>query len=184
MHFLSQTQRRSGVPLLPMAGCAVALALLLVSCGWQSTSSTKTGGSSSTPVATASVANSQTPGAVSTPNPLGCPSNTTVSASPPADVVADVTHRQDPVEAQVGNVIELRLAFGQRWSGPQNAPAGLELQTPGGYADQADKACVWRFVARQAGTFNLDFEARALCKQGEMCAMYIIDNPVTIAVKG
>ncbi len=97
--------------------------------------------------------------------------------------MVQAARRQDPVEAHVGNVVELRLAFGQRWSGPQQWPAGLEVQQPAGYADQADKACVWRFTVKQAGTYQLDFEARALCKKGEMCAMYIQDNPVTIEAK-
>lgn len=185
MRLISQKQNRAVVPFLSLAGCAIALALLLAGCGWQSTtSSTKTGGQPSsgrtTPAQTQTAVNGQTPAAL---NSTGCPSNASASSATKANIVADVTHQTKPVEAHVGDLVELDLKFGQRWSGPKVAPTGLEMQEPAGFANQATKVCVWHFVAQKAGTFELDFEARALCKQGQMCAMYIMDNPVTLDVK-
>lgn len=171
--------------IVQMSVCLSVLLFLLAGCGWQA-NSTQTGGSasSSAPTKTGAASN-QTPPATmpATPTAEGCPSGVPATAPASADVVALASHRSEPVEAQVGNLVELRLAFGQAWGGPQQAPAGLDLQQPAGYTDQANKACVWRFVAQQAGTFNLDFEARAICKKGEMCAMYITDNPVVLIVK-
>jgi hypothetical protein len=87
------------------------------------------------------------------------------------------------VTAHVGDTIEVRLPFGTKWTGPAQIPANLQEQPPTGYAFPSDNVCVWRFAAQSAGTATLDFHSQPICTKGEMCPMFITDNPVTIDVK-
>jgi hypothetical protein len=87
------------------------------------------------------------------------------------------------VVAHVGDVIEVRLPFGQKWTGPTSVPTNLEQQQPAGYAFEPDEVCIWRFVAQSRGSANLDFYWQALCTQGQVCAMYIANAPFTVDVR-
>ncbi len=171
---------------------ATALLLVLAACGTASGSSGSSGSSggsgSVTPGITPTspgVAGAQTPTVTTTGGygtSHGCPSDTVVNPPLPK---ANVTVQPDvkaAVTAHVGDIIEVHLPFGQKWGGPTSSQGGLELQKPAGYASLNGNVCVWRFVARSTGTAALNFNERALCKQGQMCPMYVRAVPVTINV--
>jgi hypothetical protein len=163
---------------IAIIGIIGVLSLILSACGPNSSSST-TGA----------------PAAHATPTPTviavggygsihGCPSNTVVSTAPKqANVTIQATDINTTVSAHVGDTIEVRLPFGQKWSGPSSTPTNLEQQEPAGYAFTSDNVCIWRFVAQSAGTAHLDFYRQALCLKGEMCPMFIADEPFTIEVQ-
>ncbi len=114
----------------------------------------------------------------------GCPSDSVVSSAPPAaNVVVKQNMTHSPIMAHVGDIIEIQLPFGHKWTGPNASQGNLEIQQPAGYAWKTDNICVWRFIAKAAGTTKLDFHLQALCKKGEMCPMYIAVVPFTITVK-
>lgn len=114
----------------------------------------------------------------------GCPSDTIVSTAPPqANVIIRDTDINSTVSAHVGDIIEVRLPFGRKWSEPVFVSSNLEQQQPAGYAFAPDNACIWRFVAQSAGVAQLDFYMQALCLNGQMCPMFIANMPFTIDVK-
>jgi len=114
----------------------------------------------------------------------GCPSTAVVTVPPAlANVTVHLSDFNTTLFAHVGDSVEIRLPFGHRWSGPTTSQGVLELQPPAGFSWKADRVCIWRFVARQAGTVNLLFYSRALCQAGEFCPMYIVEIPFTIEVK-
>lgn len=116
-------------------------------------------------------------------NANGCPVDTEYTTDPvKANVVVTPTGNATTVHAHVGDIIEVHMPFGKRWSGPSSSQGNLNLQQPAGYGLKSNNACVWRFTAQSAGTTSLEFSARALCKAGQMCPMYIAVVPVTIAV--
>jgi hypothetical protein len=168
----------------------VGLTLILSACGFtnQGTATGSSGGSnSSTPTPIASTPTVTTVAGYGTTQ--GCPSDSVVSNISKANVVATITGTTSTsaagqiVTAHVGDVIELHAPFGKKWDGPQNALAGLTLQTPSGYAQKTNNVCVWRFDAKSAGTTKLDFTSRAICKKGQMCPLFIANVEVTITVK-
>ncbi len=173
MHRVHVVKRRS-FPLI--VSLVIAVAFLLTACG--KNAGTGTGSTGNTP---------------STPPPTvvqgygtanGCPSDTVISTAPSKpDVTVKLTDNGTTVNAHVGNVIEFDLPFGRAWGGPTTSLGVLELQTPAGYAWQANKVCVWRFTAQGTGTTRVDFSARALCKKGEFCPQFLQDVPFTISVK-
>jgi len=114
----------------------------------------------------------------------GCPSDATVTNTPKQ---ANVTIRESDINstvvAHVGDTIEVRLPFGQKWTGPSVVPNNLQAQLPTGYASTTDNVCIWRFVAQSAGKVQLDFSSQALCLKGAMCPMYIALEPFTIDVQ-
>jgi len=87
------------------------------------------------------------------------------------------------VTAHVADIIEVDLPFGQMWQGPATVPSNLTLQQPAGYAQSASKVCVWQFTAQNAGTAQLIFAGRAICKKGQACPQYVMQVPFTIDVK-
>jgi hypothetical protein len=112
----------------------------------------------------------------------GCPSQTTVNTTPaPASVV--ITTRTAQATAHPGDVVEIRLPFGQKWSNPRTTQTSLTMQQPSGYASQQDKACVWRFTAKSAGTEQLAFTQQPICKPGMACPMHIAIITFTVTVK-
>ncbi len=113
----------------------------------------------------------------------GCPSNAVVSSPTKATITVLDSNKSSIINAHRGDVIEFRLSFGKKWSGPTTSQGGLELQTPAGYAVKTSKACVWDFVAKSTGTTALTFNSQALCKRGEMCPMFIAVLPFTVQVK-
>lgn len=160
-------------PVVHSALLALLLALALAACG--SNGTTGTTGSPATPPATAG-------NNLVTAN--GCPTNIEMSNDfSKANVVVAPSQTNTTVTAHNGDVIEVRLPFGHRWSGPAASQGVLQLQAPYGYALTSDHVCVWRFLAKGTGTTQVTFSSQALCKVGEMCPMYIMDFPFTIDVK-
>ena len=163
IHFMRRQSLSMAIPL-------VLMVTLLAACG---TNTTTSGGNAPTNVPTSTSAST-----------TGCPSNAVVSTSPPAaNVVLKMGDTNSTVTAHNGDIIEVRLPFGQQWTGPTTSQGVLELQTPAGYASPSDKVCIWRFIAKGTGTTELKFYGRSICKKGAFCAQYVIDMPFTITVK-
>ena len=150
------------------------LAFMLAACGTNSGSGTSTGAGGSTPTAPTTVKDTAT----------GCPGNAVITTAPAnPNVTIRLTNSNGTVVAHNGDLIEVRLPFGQQWSMPSTPGNVLQLQTPAGYAVSADKVCVWHFIAKNTGTAELSFSAKAICKPGQMCPLYIMRVPFTIDVK-
>ncbi len=114
----------------------------------------------------------------------GCPSDLVVNTAPSAaNVVVKQLSANTSTTAHVGDVIEIRLPFGHKWSGPTTSQGNLAIQQPSGYAWKSDSVCIWRFVAKSAGTTNIHFTSQAICKPRQMCPFYIAEIPLTITVK-
>jgi hypothetical protein len=176
--------RRKRYMPLTVAACIMLLACIMAACGSNVGSGTSVGsaGSTATPTPVASTPTVTTVAGYGTTQ--GCPSDSVVSNLPKANVVVTLSGSANSnVVAHTGDVIELRAPFGKQWGGPQKSTGGLTLQSPAGFAQMTDKACVWRFDAKSAGTTKIDFTGRPICKKGSMCAMFIMDLPVTITVK-
>ena len=78
----------------------------------------------------------------------GCPSDAVVTSAPPAaDVTITLSDANAVVAAHVGDVLEIHLPFGLRWTGPTISGSGLLVHTPAGYASTALGMCIWRFDA-------------------------------------
>jgi hypothetical protein len=167
-----QMSRRNSLWLI--LSLATALAFILTACGTNTSS-----GSSSTSTGT-----TPAPIATRTPNSYGCPSNAVVNtASPAANVVLKTSNSNTMVTAHQGDVIEIQLPFGQLWNGPTTSQGALQLQTPYGYVSQTANSCIWRFTVQGAGTTQLSFFGRAMCKKGQMCPQYVVSVPFSIQVK-
>ncbi|GCE18174.1 hypothetical protein [Dictyobacter kobayashii] len=162
----------------------ILLIVVLSGCG-NTDSSNSSGGSSTTTGGSNSTAAQPTPTSIAGYGTTqGCPSDTVVGNAPKANETVVMSGTTDAtVIAHTGDIIEFRFPFGKRWIGPKTMPAQLQIQKPAGYALKSDKVCVWRFIAQSAGTVELHFSSRALCKAGGMCPLYILDVPVTVAVK-
>jgi hypothetical protein len=114
----------------------------------------------------------------------GCPSDAVVSAAlSTPNVTIHPPQANSTITAHNGDLIEIELPFGHRWSGPTTSQGILQLQTPAGYAWKANNTCIWRFVAKGTGKVTVAFEARALCKPGQLCPQYVMYLPFTINVK-
>ncbi len=115
----------------------------------------------------------------------GCPSDTVVSTPPKlANVTIRDTDINSTVTAHVGDIIEVRLPFGQKWTGPSSLPSNLQQQQPAGYAWTSDNVCIWRFTAQSVGRAQLDFHSQALClKKDEACPGVITKDTIIIDVK-
>jgi len=151
------------------------LALLLAACGSQGGTGSTGGAGKASPTPTAATGNTTT---------NGCPSTSVVSNEPAkASVVVKPSDANGTITAHSGDVVEVQLPFGHRWSGPTSSQGVLQLQGPAGYASLPNQMCVWRYVATGAGTTKLDFSSRAICKTGAYCPMYILNMPFTITVK-
>ena len=176
LHFLTNTKR-------PLASFFLALVLLtltgiVAACGTNAGSGTSTGGIGNSP------ANPSPTAVKGYGTAQGCPSDIVVSTAPSAaNVVVKPGQANATITAHVGDVVEIRLPFGQKWSGPTASVGGMEMQQPAGYAWKTDKVCIWRFTAKSAGTTNLDFQQQALCRAGQMCPMFIVEVPFVITVK-
>ena len=114
----------------------------------------------------------------------GCPNNTVVTPAPPAaNVTIKLPDANAAAMAHVGDVLEIQMPFGLRWTGPTMSGGGLQMQTPAGYASTALGMCIWRFSASRAGTTHLTFFARAMCQKDQFCPQYVLALPFTIVVK-
>jgi hypothetical protein len=164
-----QIDRRKSLWL--MISLATMLTFVLTACGTNSGSGSTSTGTTPVPTVTSAL------------NPHGCPSNAVVGTSPTANIVLKPSNSNTAVDAHQGDVIEVQLPFGQLWNGPTTSQGVLQLQTPYGYASQTANSCIWRFTAQGAGTTQLSFFGRAICKKGQMCPQYVISMPFTIHVK-
>ncbi len=154
-----------------LVSLATLLAFVLAACGGTGS------GTASTPTPTPTTG--QGYGAVH-----GCPSDAVVTPAPEAaNVTVKLSDANAPVTAHVGDVLEIQLPFGLRWTGPTLSGGGLHMQTPAGYASTALGMCIWRFSALGVGTIHLTFFARALCQKGQFCPHYVLAFPFTIVVK-
>jgi hypothetical protein len=163
---------------------------LLVACGSAtSTSSSSSGSNSSGNSNQGSSAGSTNGGTSSTTvasygTANGCPSNAVVtSASGNASVIVKPTQMNQTISAHNGDIIEIQLPFGHKWTGPATSQGILQLQGPAGYASKSANACIWRFVVKGTGTAQLMFHSQALCQVGQVCPMYIIAMPFDFNVK-
>jgi len=153
----------------------LVLALVLAACGSPTGGPTNPG---STPGSTPT--NTEIPG-YGTAN--GCPSDTVVEKAPlKANVLVAHTDTNVTIVARQGDVVEIDLPFGRRWGTP-SITGGLDMQQPAGYAWKPAHVCVWRFTAKSPGTAQVVFSARALCKAGELCPLYVMEFPFTITIK-
>jgi len=170
---------------MAILGIVGALFVVLSACG-PNTSSTTTGSGSGGTTGTPTPRPTPTPTIPTTgyAGIHGCPSDMTVSNAPKSvNVTIRNTDVNSTVIAHVGDTIEVRLPFGQKWEGPVQLPTNLEQQQPAGYAFIPDHVCIWRFVAQGVGIANLDFTMQPLCLKGTMCPMYIADETFTVDVK-
>lgn len=150
----------------------VVMAFVLAACGTSVGSGTGSAKSTSSPTPVASAAKT------------GCPSSTVMNTPPaPANVVLKANNNNTVVNAKVGDVVEVDLPFGQSWTGPTASQGSLSLQQPAGFALTSSKVCVWRFTAQSAGTTQLQFLGKAICKPGIVCPFYIMRLPFTVVVK-
>nr|HET6905063.1 hypothetical protein [Ktedonobacteraceae bacterium] len=164
-------RRQSSLVIVPIV---LILAFVLASCGTNTGSGSSTGSTGSTPTSAPPTVKSTT----------GCPNNAVVNPAPVnPNVTIRLTNSNGTIVAHNGDLIEVRLPFGQQWSLPTTTGNVLQLQTPAGYAMSADKVCVWHFIAKGTGTAALSFSAKAICKPGQMCPLYIMRVPFTIDVK-
>lgn len=154
-----------------------ALLLFLSACGTDGTSSNGTGSSGAGNGATKTIKGF---GAEH-----GCPSDIVLEKrSTNPSVTIKQTQQNSTVSATKGDVIEVQLPFGSRWTGPTKSQGPLQLDLTPGFADQVAKSCVWRFTAQGTGTTNLEFAKRALCNvKGQSCAMYVMPYDFKVNVK-
>ncbi len=158
--------------------CSIGLLFLLAACG----SSQSTGGPGSSGGGTVPPA-SPTASAGST-SVTGCPSNEVVTGTPAkANVTVQANLVKDSVTAHTGDLIEVRLPFGQKWNGPTSSLGVLQIQDPIGYPLTSDHVCIWRFQAKASGSTTLDFTGRAICAPGKMCPLYVENISFTVDVK-
>jgi hypothetical protein len=137
--------------------------------------------------AIASASASSTSGAASTASnsnkPLtGCPGNAVASQPGNANIVVTTRQMNQTITAHTGDIIEIQLPLGHKWTGPTTSQGILQLQGPAGYTSQSANACIWRFVAKGPGTVQLMFHSQALCQAGQICPMYITAIPFNFRV--
>ncbi len=174
----SNQRQRSGMirrkSVLLTVPLALVLTFVLAACG----TNPGTGAGSGTTPTTGPVK------VVGSGAPYGCPNGT--PANPPQgtpNVIVQFKNSNSTITAHTGDIIEVRLPFGQSWQGPTTSQGVLQLQSIPGYTAMAEKACVWRFVAAGTGTTQLNFIGRPICKKGQMCPMYILRVPFTFDVR-
>jgi hypothetical protein len=156
-------------PAFLMVVPGLILALLLAACG----SNTTTGSSpSSGPTIVKGYGTT-----------YGCPSDAVVSNPQTPNVTIQPSQANQTITAHNGDVIQINLPFGSKWSGPTTSQGILELQTPAGYAQKSINMCVWQFIAKGTGTVQLSFQKQALCKPGTLCPQYILVLPFTVNVQ-
>lgn len=164
-------RRQSFLFLVPLT---FILAFVLGACG--SNGGTTTGAGSTPTSAPTTVKTTGTA--------FGCPNSTVMnSTSSKPNVTIQLKNSNSTITAHTGDLIEVRLPFGQQWGGPTTSQGVLQLQSPAGFALMPDKVCIWHFVAQGSGTTQLNFIAKPICKKGQLCPQFILDVPFTIDVK-
>lgn len=161
------------VSLLLTVSLALLFVFVLAACG-------SNGGIGSGPASTATLQPTIVQG---NGTDSGCPNNAIVATSPTANVTVKLADAHSTVIAHVGDVIEVQLPFGLRWTGPTASVGELQLQTPAGYAATATKMCIWHYNAQSAGVAHLTFLARVICKKDILCPLAVRIVMFTIKVK-
>src|SRR6185437_10791520 len=100
-----------------------------------------------------------------------------------ANVIVKPTQINQTISAHNGDIIEVQLPFGHKWTGPTTSQGILQLQSPAGYASKSSNACIWRFQVKGTGMVQLMFHSQALCQSGQACPMYITAMPFDFNVK-
>jgi hypothetical protein len=163
-------RRQSIVFIIPLT---FILVFILAACGYNGGTSTGSGSTPSpTPTHGVPIASHGCPGGI-VPNP----------PQGKANIVVPYKKSMTTVNASKGDVIEFHMPYGEQWTGPTTSQGVLQLQTPYGYASTTAKACIWRFVAADTGTAQLNFSARAICPKGAMCPMYVLLAHFTVNVQ-
>lgn len=165
-------------PLFTIVSLALLLALVLAACGAKGGSASGTGSiATSTPTPTFTTV--QGYGSAN-----GCPSDAVVTTtSHDANVTVKLADAHATVKAQIGDLIELQLPFGMRWTGSPASAGELQLQTPAGYASTAAKMCIWRYRAQSAGIAHLTFVGRVICKKDILCPLVVTPVMFTLEVQ-
>jgi hypothetical protein len=158
--------------------CALIFSIWLVACG--STASTSNSSSSASQSNSSGSTSSSTSSAIvngyGTAN--GCPSNAVVTGgSSNVNVIVKVSQMNQIIPIHNGDIVEVQLPFGHKWTGPTTSQGILQLQGPAGYASKSANACIWRFVVKGTGRAQLMFHSQALCQAGQVCPMYITAIP-------
>lgn len=159
--------------LLPTISFVALLGIAFAGCGNNFGTSTGSTGSTPTPSPTAQASTSS------------CPNTTAVTTAPPsANVVLKNSDNNHSVTVKQGDTVEIDLPMGNLWTQQSGASANLlTAQTPSGYANTTTQMCVWRFVASTAGTANLNFVGRPICKKGSACPQYVVALSFVLDIK-
>ena len=114
----------------------------------------------------------------------GCPLATEVVQWPsPPTIMITSAHATRGASLQVGQTLEVALAFGQHWSlGRGGGQPMLLLNTPAGYGDAGLKSCIWRFTAEQVGQAALNFTFAPICQAHMECPQFVglLRIPITV----
>lgn len=163
------------VVIVAFAGCGVTPGAQAGTSGAPTnTASANTTASATTPPsATASAT-------ISASASTGCP-GPAESVSWPTPPTVVVTQPQGTISVKVGQTLELRLAFGHRWSVAASMLNGtFALDQPAGYADAQTQTCDWHFTAKHAGSQNLTIAMAPNCQASKACAQAIVAYDLTI----
>ncbi len=169
--------------LIALAGCGKTLAT-------GSGGATASAGNSSTPTPSATLGGgSVKPIPTAPPLPTGTAQNTgcplplenVTWPPPPPQILSPEKSRF--ASLNVGQTLEIVLPFGIQWRLTQ-PPSGnsLMLDSPAGYGDPTQHACVWHFTAKAVGQASLTYSLSPLCQQGYRCsgAITLVDFTVEV----
>ena len=117
------------------------------------------------------------------PAKTGCPSTAAVPQWPQAANQTIISQQVgQTINASVGDIIEFDLAtsipnsnYHSRWNLDVPAAHNVQAMSPGGYANSAHTACVWRFKVTGAGQDILTFFRQVLCQSGQLCPPVMIE---------
>ena len=117
------------------------------------------------------------------PTKTGCPSAAAVPQWPQAaNKTVTFQNVGQTINASVGDIIEFDLSttipdsnYRSRWSLVAPAARNVQGMNPGGYANSAQTACVWRFKVTGAGQDVFTFYRQVLCHPGQLCPPIMID---------
>lgn len=156
----------------------VLLTLMLAACGTPTNGTGSPGPTAPKPTPTATHSGT-------TSTNTGCPNKTTITTQPAAaSVVLNSSGTDTKATVKKGDIVEIDLPFGHNWTGPVNsAQNALVEQNPSGYASPGGHVCVWRFLAADTGTAEINFTGRPICQKNQLCPMYIMDASFTITIQ-
>ena len=174
----SSTQARAARTIWPLLATGVVLLLLLAGCAPGATSaSTQTAAQTSSTAATISptATTTYTGSPVPTTTPpsgsaqTGCPEPTQNVKWPSPPIVVVTLPQSTPVQAKVGDTLEIVLTWNQKWALVSHNDAILRLDNPSGYGDASLHSCVWHFTALTNGQEDVVFSGGPPCAKGAIC---------------